>query len=205
VEVNCLEGGVSPLSNEFCLLATECNPATDLLVEYTTDCSSAELTWVAPENMQGTILYNIYRDETLIKPNHETTTFSTTDFNQNEIYIWSVKVVCPNGESDAVSVSKEVCNVGIKNNEQVAKFKIYPNPASNELRVTASTCSATNMSLSEVEVEIFDVYGRIQKAECRMQNAEREIVINISNLSSGIYFIRFMNEQSSSFQKFIKK
>jgi hypothetical protein len=86
VKVNCLAGGVSPISNEVCITETECHPATELNVEFSANCSSATLTWNAPENMQGTILYNIYRDETLLKSNHNTTSFNTTDFEPNSVY-----------------------------------------------------------------------------------------------------------------------
>jgi len=44
-------------------------------------------------------------------------------------------VVCPNGESDEVSVTKEICVVGINDNK-IVRFNIYPNPAGNELRIT---------------------------------------------------------------------
>jgi len=133
VEVNCLKGGVSPKSNEICISESECHPATNLEVKYAADCNSADLTWAAPQNMLGTILYNIYRNDTLLISNHSTTSYQTTNFNPNIANIWSVKVVCPKGESEAVSVTKEVCIVGIKENGQVAKFTLYPNPAGNEL------------------------------------------------------------------------
>jgi hypothetical protein len=94
-------------------------------------------------------------------------------------------VVCPEGESEPVSVSKS-CNVGINDNEQM-KFRVYPNPAKNELRIT-------NYELRITNVEIFDVFGRKQKAESRKEKGEREVVVNVSHLAAGVYFLRIYSE-----------
>ena len=57
---------------------------------------------------------------------------------------------------------------------------LYPNPTSGELHISNGACPIGN-------VEIFDVLGIRQKAESRRQNGE--MVIDVSNLNSGIYFI----------------
>jgi len=197
IEVNCSEGGVSPFSNEVCISESECHPATDLEVKYAADCSSADLTWKAPENMSGTILYNVYRNDTILISNHSDTSYTTTNFNPNIVNIWSVKVVCPEEESDAMSVTKEDCIVGVNDNI-IVRFNIYPNPANNELRIM-------NYEFRDVVIEIYDVYGRKQKAEGRKQKAENEIVVDVSNLASGIYFIKLMDENCCAVQRFIKE
>jgi hypothetical protein len=58
------------------------------------------------------------------------------------------------------------------------QFTIYPNPTSGELKIENGELRINN-------VEVFDVYGRKQKAKSRKENE-----INISNLSAGIYFLR---------------
>jgi len=196
VEVNCLAGGVSPKSNEVCITEAECHPATNLKVKYAADCGSADLTWAAPQNMSGTILYNIYRNDTLLFSNHSATSYTTTNFNPNAVNIWSVKVVCPGEESDAVSVTKEDCTVGVKDNGQIAGFTLYPNPAGNELRVKS-------YELRDMSVEIFDVYGRKQKAESRKQKAEGEIVVNVTNLLAGIYFVKIYSDTGITIRKVV--
>ena len=73
----------------------------------------------------------------------------------------------------------------------VSDIKVYPNPTTGELRVTS-------YELPVMGIEIFDIYGRKQKAEGRMQKAEgriseigqSEIVINVSHLPVGVYFLR---------------
>jgi hypothetical protein len=201
VEVNCLEGGASQKSNKVCILA-ECNPPKDLRVSYAAGCSSATLTWEVPENMQGTILYNIYRNDTIIKSNHHATSYEDMDFNPKTAHTWMVKGVCLGGESVPASAAKEACVLGIHKNEK-DNIRVYPNPAKNELRITASTSSASNRTLSEVEVEIYDVFGRKLKAECKMQNAEREVVVNVSHLAAGVYFVKIYSDSGYTTKKVI--
>jgi len=54
-------------------------------------------------------------------------------------------------------------------------------------------------------IEIFDVFGRKQKAESRRQNGEREVILDIANLSAGVYFVRLTDESGFSVQKFVKE
>jgi hypothetical protein len=69
---------------------------------------------------------------------------------------------------------------------------IYPNPANDEIRIS-------NYELREGVIEIFDVYGKnVLKLETR--NPKSETIINVSSLSSGIYFIKIDN----NFYKFVK-
>jgi len=84
---------------------------------------------------------------------------------------------------------------------ELSAFKIYPNPAKNELRVTSNDIRLSDIRLSDIEV--FDIYGRKQKAESRISDVGKsDIVINISELAAGIYFIR-INDTFTG--KFVKK
>ena len=93
----------------------------------------------------------------------------------------------------------DYCNfpVGIKEIENNFDIQVYPNPAKNELRVTSYELQVTN-------VEVFDVYGRKQKAESRKQKAESEMVLDISHLSAGVYFIRISTEKGVVNKKVVK-
>ena len=76
----------------------------------------------------------------------------------------------------------------VPENAPISNIKVFPNPTNGELRVMSGELKVEN-------VEVFDIYGRKQKAESKKQKAEGEIVINIGNLSAGIYFLR-VNEQT---------
>jgi len=94
-----------------------------------------------------------------------------------------------------VSVTKKDCIVGVKDNK-IVRFNIYPNPANNELRIT-------NYELRDGVIEIYDVYGRKISSHHLIASSSHH-TINISSLSSGIYFIKLINEQGSSIQRFTK-
>jgi hypothetical protein len=84
-------------------------------------------------------------------------------------------------------------NVGIINGDENSKeLSIYPNPATDDLTIS-------NINSSIAEIEIIDITGKLIK-QLPINNV-KEIKINISDLSNGIYIIRIGNE----FQKFIKK
>ena len=55
-------------------------------------------------------LFNIYRDDVLVKGNHDKTTYTDEGFDATEGHTWSVKVVCDGGsESGAISKTMDPC------------------------------------------------------------------------------------------------
>ena len=78
------------------------------------------------------------------------------------------------------------------------ELRIYPNPVKNELKIDNGELTINN-------VEVFDVLGRMQNAESRMQNGEKEMIINISHLPSGIYFVRVSTELGEVIKKVVKE
>jgi hypothetical protein len=83
--------------------------------------------------------------------------------------------------------------VGIEEVDATEYITIFPNPTSGALHVTSDALHVT-------DVEVFDVYGRKQKAEGRRQN-----VIDLSDLSVGIYFMRITTDKGVTTKKIIKK
>ena len=77
--------------------------------------------------------------------------------------------------------------------ELEASFNIYPNPVSDMLFIE-----------TEVEVEevvVYDVYGRQQS----MVNGQQSTVIDVSNLNSGVYFVKVVTSEGEAVKRFIKK
>jgi hypothetical protein len=72
----------------------------------------------------------------------------------------------------------------ILNTEQ-NKIQLYPNPATSQLKIK-------NVQLKDVEnVEIIDILGRVQQSTS--VNQQSEIIIDVSHLAKGIYFIKIGN------------
>jgi hypothetical protein len=80
----------------------------------------------------------------------------------------------------------------IHNNNIMPEVIIFPNPTTGELQIT-------NYELQITNVEVFDVYGRKQKAESRKQN-----MLDISHLPAGIYFVKIITEAGEVVKKIIK-
>ncbi|MDR0205701.1 MAG: M4 family metallopeptidase [Bacteroidales bacterium] len=97
----------------------------------------------------------------------------------------------PESMSSTFKTDKEVDIEEITN----SNLRIYPNPTTGEFRVTGNKLRVTS-------IEIYDVYGRMQKGEWRMENGEWSF--DLSNLSSGIYFIKVMTENEIIMKKIIK-
>ena len=87
--------------------------------------------------------------------------------------------------------------VGIDENEQ-GKILVYPNPTTGKLSIVSE-------QLSVESVEIFDVYGRKLKGEGRREKGEKELLMDISALATGVYFLRIMTEQGEIVRKVVKE
>ena len=83
---------------------------------------------------------------------------------------------------------------GIENNEN-SQFRVYPNPASNELNI-----SIENNNLAELF--IYDMQGKVIHHE--IMNEEQQ-VIGIEHLRTGVYVIFIITNEETYNTKFIKK
>ena len=103
-----------------------------------------------------------------------------------------VKAVYTSGSSEIVEIS---FTVGIEDNISAQKVVLYPNPATNVLTISRE-------STSNATVEVYSNNGVIVNS-FEMNEAIKEI--SVSDLNSGIYFIRIIENETISIQKFIKQ
>ena len=75
----------------------------------------------------------------------------------------------------------------------IAKVKLYPNPASNNIRFT---------NIQEATIMITDVTGKVV---LQTEEVDENSLINVSNLNSGIYLVNIKNESMNETIKFVKK
>ena len=106
-------------------------------------------------------------------------------------------VVAFNDETE--SEPSEICTVIVKADaieEMNASFNIYPNPVNDKLYIEAET---------EIkDVVIYDIYGRVQN----LKNSETQKLrnsIDVTNLNSGVYFVKVVTEKGEAVQRFVKK
>lgn len=75
----------------------------------------------------------------------------------------------------------------------LAKVKLYPNPATNNIRFT---------NIQEATILITDVTGKVV---LQTEGVDENSIINVSNLNSGIYLVNIKNESMNETIKFVKK
>jgi hypothetical protein len=80
---------------------------------------------------------------------------------------------------------------------QEVNLIVYPNPSSSQITVEIPTKPQKNTILT-----ILDIKGQQQLSQ---QITEPLTVINISELSQGIYFVRLTNNSEVAVGKFVKQ
>ena len=81
------------------------------------------------------------------------------------------------------------------NDNLMDDFKVYPNPVNDRLYIETSTQIQS--------IEVYDIYGRIQN----LRNSETQKLrnsIDVSDLNSGIYFVKIKTEEGNIVKRIIK-
>jgi len=100
------------------------------------------------------------------------------------------------GGSQAVSLVVSGFNTTTLSNPdfELSKLSVYPNPANNTLNFDMNDSIAIN------SISIIDVTGKVITPKFDLNSK----TIDVSNLQSGVYFVRFDSEGQSLTKKFIK-
>jgi hypothetical protein len=100
---------------------------------------------------------------------------------------YNVTVTDANGCVDETSVTIDASdvNVGTENIEALSSFVISPNPTTGQTVMSVRFTENVDM-----EVEIISIVGQIITKEYYNQTASEDVVINLSDMPSGIYFIK---------------
>ncbi|MCB0467305.1 MAG: T9SS type A sorting domain-containing protein [Aequorivita sp.] len=94
-------------------------------------------------------------------------------------------------------VYSEDCILGVSENGS-SKFSIHPNPAKNELFITAQNTT------ENLKIKIFNIEGKLLSAQSITLQDQK--AIDVSQLLSGIYFLNIEDENgNTTIKKFIKQ
>ena len=97
-------------------------------------------------------------------------------------------------EDWTVNVTKEVvANIFDNSNNTV---NVYPNPAQDFIKIS-------NLNFDINTILILDITGKVMK-QINTHNLINERTINISELKSGIYFIRFISQNNYQIKQIVK-
>lgn len=173
--------------------AVSCNPVQNLEGLSAADAPFVSLDWDTPEaGSTGNLLgYNVYRDD--VKINEELITICTFEDTQTEeetTYAYSVEAVYDDGcasQCDPIEFTTGGWG-GVSENESM-NINVYPNPAESLVNVTAEGLK---------NAELIDMMGRIIS---RNESSETMMTIDLSSLTSGIYFLRITTEAGVTTQR----
>jgi hypothetical protein len=186
VTVVCPEGESTPVSiTDSCIGV--CNPVTNPLVVFT-GTASAKITWTAVEEAMGYKVSRAGNLSTVTEPEYT----ETDDFIAGTEYLWTIVTVCQTKESEPVEV-KGTPFSGIKDGE-FASFSIGPNPAHQEITITANVLFHT--------IEVINFLGQTVVSQ---SNDKETATLDVVHLTNGIYFIRIVSENGTSVKKFVKQ
>lgn len=180
-----------------------CYPIQNMEAIEILDCTGAlNITWNAPE--QGNpVGYNVYLDGELIAEHDaEDLSYYTEDpeiiediLRDGRTHIAEVVALYENGKT-SVSVAKVIRGIVVNVNEnQEINCYIYPNPAKDFVKISGENIKSVN---------IYNCIGmNIYSIECSINNAE--LMINVEDFKSGIYFINITTGSNEIVKKLIKK
>jgi len=104
-----------------------------------------------------------------------------------------------NNLRQSVSSVSSVCQKNIEN------ITLHPNPTTGELRIESG-------DLKVDKIEVFDIYGRIVSSNHLIPSSSNHLIpsssnqkIDLSNLNSGIYFVKITTDVGEVVKKVIKQ
>ena len=172
------------------------------LQEYTAHCYPVQnlsvndktISWEAPEQGVPTG-YNVFVNDDLVAENITETSYTFKSGKDKNI----VEVFALYNEKSSVGVSLFIETE--KNNttsiaENTTSISIYPNPANDRLFIEAE---------AEIdEVVVYTITGVIVGQQSTV-NRQQTLTIDLSELKSGVYFVKIVTENGEMVKRFIKK
>ncbi len=172
--------------------------AAPVVVVDTVTETTVVLLWNAVDSATS---YNVYMDSVLVK-NVTDTTYTVDGLTAETTYSFTVTAVADTLESAASKVV-EVTTLKAEQPEEPgegveeleASFSIYPNPVNDKLYIETLTQTQT------LTIEIYDVYGRRQ--ELSVISCQPS-AIDVSNLNSGVYFVKVITDEGEVVKRIVK-
>ena len=152
------------------------------------------INWEAPE--QGTpVGYNVFVNNILVAEKITETSYIIAENGNAMIEVFALY----ENETTSVGVTlfAEIENgEGITDVEESQSISIYPNPANDRLFIEAE---------SEInEVVVYTITGVIVGQQSTV-NSQQTLTIDLSELKSGVYFVKIVTENGEMVKRFIKK
>lgn len=148
-----------------------------------------EISWDKPETANP-IGYNVYVNDKLVSEKTNYLSYSH-EVNGSGLYVVNVVAVYENEKTSVGAVNNIMVESGEYIFENEIKFDIYPNPADNNIII--------NTEDNIKEINIFNIYGISVYSSHRTTES-----VDVSNLNSGVYFIKVSNDKGETVKPFIR-
>ena len=112
----------------------------------------------------------------------------------NTEYCFTVTAIIEGVESEP---SNEACETTLPGEgivELTSAINVYPNPVNDKLFIETETVVE--------EVVVYDVYGRHQVTET--PSLQGNLVIDLTNLNSGVYFVKLVTNEGEVVKRIVK-
>ena len=193
-----------PINNGFPILiwqysdAEACEAPANLTS--TVSGNSVILNWTGGENANYFIVEYGKVGEEPQQENTPNATFTIHNVQEGN-YFWRVKSVCSFGESNFVN--GETITTGV-NEWGDGHFTVYPNPTTGMVNVQFIM---NNVQLKDVDIQIFDVYGRLLNTVETCHGASLQTTqIDLSSYAPCIYLIKLVGDgRVIGVQKVVKR
>lgn len=155
------------------------------------DANSISLSWTSAKNATS---YNVYRGTEKLA-NVTTTYYLAEGLEPNTEYCFTITALngITESEKSAEACAKTLDNVGL--NELSSSLNVYPNPVNDKLYIEA-----------EVKIEdvaIYTITG-VMVGQQTTSNGQQTLTLDLSELNSGIYFVRINTDKGEIVKKIVK-
>ena len=174
-----------------------CDAPTNLQVTNITQ-TTATMTWTAGGTETAwKVGYKLASASQWQEATVATTSYNLEGLTAGSNYDVRVKAVCAaDNESDFVTTTFTTASVGIDNVTLASSISLMPNPADNYIELSI------NSNVEVKEAMVYNAFGQmIQTIQLNNNHAR----IDLSNVASGMYFVRVNNDGVSATKKFIHK
>ena len=147
---------------------------------------------------------NIYRNNIQIESDFFGSSFKDLSWTENHS-CYQIEKNCNTGSTAPLSNESCVTQSSISDHS-AATVTVFPNPTTGVLNLIQERITNYELgigTLSDAEVEIFDIYGKKLSSHHLIPTSSHHL-INISHLSPGIYFIKINTDNGTQTQKIIK-